>query len=86
MSEQVDSVEWDDIVVQAGGIAAALVPGVPGLVIGIATGIAKAIFDGGCAVRNCPADVELKGPLPDVAREFRDAEQAARDRVRESQR
>ncbi len=80
------SVEWDDILIKAGETAATLVPGVPGLVIGIATGIAKAIQAAGCDIEGCPTDVDLKGPLPDVAREFRDAEQAARERVRASNR
>jgi len=81
------SVEWDQILLQAGSIAATLVPGVPGLVIGIATGIARALVAGGCSVSSCPADVKLKpADLPDIAREFRDAEQNAKDRVRASKR
>jgi len=80
------SVEWDDIIIQAGEVASRLVPGVPGLIIGIATSIARVIESSGCNVSGCPADVDLKGPLPDVARAFRDAEQAAKDRVRASKR
>lgn len=81
------TVEWDDILIQAGDTAAKLVPGIPGAIIGIATGIAKAIQASGCEISGCPADVDLKpADLPDVAREFREAEQAAHERARTSRR
>lgn len=73
---------WDQILNAAGFAASVL--GLPELAVAVA--LAKVAEAAGCAVIGCPADVDLKGPLPDVGRAWRDAEQAAEDRVRASKR
>lgn len=78
-------VEWADLLLDAAAVAGKYAPQPAGLVISIATGIARALAGGGCEVCGAPDGIDLKpADLPDVARSFRDAEREAEDRVRRS--
>lgn len=68
------SVDWADLLTDAAEVAAKYAPQPAGIVISIATGIARALVAAGCDVCGAPDAVDLQpADLPDAAGKMRDA-------------